>query len=175
MFSFLKKSLSSTTDGNHNTSKNKEEDDPGVETALEAIHEQELTRWKETVYDIIRAIRDPEKPESLEELCVVREELVSVRFLSPDRPTKSSFVVRVGIVPTIPHCSLATLIGLCLRVKLERELPPKRFKVDLYLLEGTHQADEEVTKQINDKERVAAAMENPHLRKTVEECIGDEE
>lgn len=62
-----------------------------------------------------------------------------------------------------------------LRIKLERELPPKRFKVDLYLVEGTHQAEEEVTKQINDKERVAAAMENPHLRKTVEECIGDEE
>ena len=66
-------------------------------------------------------------------------------------------------------------IILSVRVKLERELPPKRFKIDLYLVEGTHQAEEEVTKQINDKERVAAAMENPHLRKTVEECIGDEE
>ena len=46
---------------------------------------------------------------------MVREELVSVRFLSPNRPATSSLVVRVGIVPTIPHCSLATLIGLCLR------------------------------------------------------------
>ena len=60
-------------------------------------------------------------------------------------------------------------------MKLERELPPKRFKIDLYLVEGTHQAEKEVTKQINDKERVAAAMENPHLKKTVEECTGDEE
>ena len=54
MLSFLKKSLSSTTSEQYDTSKNKETDDPGVETALEAIHEQELTRWKETVYDIIR-------------------------------------------------------------------------------------------------------------------------
>ena len=54
MFSFLKKSLSATTSENNNTSKDKEADDPGVETALEAIHEQELTRWRETVYDIIR-------------------------------------------------------------------------------------------------------------------------
>ena len=46
---------------------------------------------------------------------MVREELVSVCFLSPNRPATSSLVVRVGIVPTIPHCSLATLIGLCLR------------------------------------------------------------
>jgi hypothetical protein len=80
-------------------------------------------------------------------------------------------VARVGIVPTIPHCSLATLIGLCIRTKLERELPPKKFKLDLYLVEGSHQTDAEITKQINDKERVAAAMENPHLRKTVEELI----
>ena len=47
--------------------------------------------------------------------------------------------------------------------------------MDLYLVEGTHKSDLEVTKQINDKERVAAAMENPHLRMTVEECIQDEE
>ncbi len=30
-----------------------------------------------------------------------------------------------------------------------------------------------VNKQINDKERVAAAMENPDLRKVVEECVAD--
>jgi hypothetical protein len=29
--------------------------------------------------------------------------------------------------------------------------------------------------QINDKERVAAALENPNLRKTVEDCIKDPE
>ena len=33
----------------------------------------------------------------------------------------------------------------------------------------------QVNKQINDKERVAAAMENPNLRETVEECIKEEE
>ena len=49
MFSFLKKSLSSTTDS-HNKDVPVEE----VETVLEAVHEQELFRWKETVYDIIR-------------------------------------------------------------------------------------------------------------------------
>lgn len=30
-----------------------------------------------------------------------------------------------------------------------------------------------VNKQINDKERIAAAMENPNLKKIVEECILD--
>ena len=32
-------------------------------------------------------------------------------------------------------------------------------------------APQEITKQINDKERVAAALENPNLLKVVEECI----
>lgn len=32
-----------------------------------------------------------------------------------------------------------------------------------------------VNKQINDKERIAAAMENPNLRKLVEDCIKEEE
>lgn len=32
-----------------------------------------------------------------------------------------------------------------------------------------------VNKQINDKERVAAAMENPSLRDIVEKCIKEEE
>jgi hypothetical protein len=32
--------------------------------------------------------------------------------------------------PTVEHCSMATLIGLCIRTKLLRSLPP-RFKVDI--------------------------------------------
>lgn len=35
---------------------------------------------------------------------------------------------RVQFTPTVEHCSMATLIGLCIRVKLLRVLPP-RFKV----------------------------------------------
>jgi hypothetical protein len=36
--------------------------------------------------------------------------------------------VQVRFTPTVEHCSMATLIGLCIRVKLLRALPP-RFKV----------------------------------------------
>jgi metal-sulfur cluster biosynthetic enzyme len=41
--------------------------------------------------------------------------------------------VRVNFTPTIPHCSMATLIGLSIRVKLLRSLPA-RFKVQLSIL-----------------------------------------
>ena len=49
--------------------------------------------------------------------------------------------VDVKFTPTIPHCSMATLIGLCIRVKLLRSLPP-RFKVTVNIKEGTHASEE---------------------------------
>ena len=104
----------------------------------------------------------------MEELNVVQESLVSVTTLSA---YSDKFLVNLEFVPTVPHCSLATLIGLCLRTKLNRELPPGRFKIDIRVKEGTHSTSAEITKQINDKERVAAALENPNLVKVVEECI----
>ncbi len=79
-------------------------------------------------------------------------------------------MIRIEFSPTVPHCSLATMIGLCIRVKLQRSLAVS-YKLDVLVVEGTHSIEEDVNKQINDKERVAAAMENPSLRDVVEECI----
>jgi metal-sulfur cluster biosynthetic enzyme len=49
--------------------------------------------------------------------------------------------VSILFTPTIPHCSMATLIGLSLRVKLLRSLP-SRFKVDIRVTPGTHNSEE---------------------------------
>ncbi|KAM6387879.1 cytosolic iron-sulfur assembly component 2A [Haliaeetus albicilla] len=117
------------------------------------------------VYDIIRTIRDPEKPNTLEELEVVTESCVEVQEIGEDE-----YLVIIRFTPTVPHCSLATLIGLCLRIKLQRCLP-FRHKLEIYISEGTHSTEEDINKQINDKERVAAAMENPNLREIVEQCV----
>merc|ERR1712032_1266901 len=78
--------------------------------------------------------------------------------------------VEVEFTPTIPHCSMATLIGLSIRVKLLRSLPP-RFKVRIEISEGTHQSEKQINKQLNDKECVAAALENHSLIKVVNHCI----
>ncbi|XP_026166508.1 cytosolic iron-sulfur assembly component 2A isoform X2 [Mastacembelus armatus] len=72
------------------------------------------------VYDVIRSIRDPEKPNTLEELEVVTEKCVVVQELGEDE-----YLIIIKFSPTVPHCSLATLIGLCLQVKLQRCLPFK--------------------------------------------------
>ncbi|KAM7344736.1 cytosolic iron-sulfur assembly component galla-1 [Cochliomyia hominivorax] len=142
----------------------------GEDALLHELGYKNATDLQETVYDCLRTIRDPEKPNTLEDLNVIYEDGI---FVMP--PTKSNVsVVRIEFNPTVPHCSLATLIGLCIRVKVERSLP-HNIKIDIFIKKGTHNTEDEINKQINDKERIAAAMENPNLRELVENCIKDEE
>ncbi|CAH1779554.1 unnamed protein product [Owenia fusiformis] len=114
------------------------------------------------VFDLIRDINDPEHPLSLEELNVVTCSQVHV---DDDKNE-----VSIQFTPTIPHCSMATLIGLSIRVKLLRALPA-RFKVDVQIYPGTHASEDAVNKQLADKERVAAALENSHLLEVVNQCL----
>ncbi|XP_070009005.1 protein AE7 isoform X1 [Nicotiana tabacum] len=192
------------------------------------------------IFDHIRDIKDPEHPYSLEELKVITEDAVEVN-------DERSYV-RVRFTPTVEHCSMATVIGLCLRVKLMRCLP-SRYKmtetkptvdvipvmskitenkfmgsnymdwsktirlylrsidkenhlvddppkdetksvwlkedaklflqiknsmhseVDIRVAPGSHATEAAVNKQLNDKERVAAALENPNLVDMVDECL----
>lgn len=123
-----------------------------------------LKQMRELVYDLIRGIIDPEKPETLEELNVVSEEDIFVCRLDKD------YLIKVVFVPTVPHCSLASLIGLSIRTKLETSIPDK-FKLDIFIKEGTHETADDINKQINDKERIAAAMENPNLQRIVNQCL----
>ena len=74
-----------------------------------------------------------------------------------------AYYIRVHFTPTVPHCSLATLIGLCIRVKI-RSCFDRKHKLDIFITKGTHKTEDDVNKQINDKERVAAAMENENLK-----------
>ena len=78
--------------------------------------------------------------------------------------------VKVLFTPTVPSCSMVTLIGLSIRLKLSRVLP-KRFKVDTIVYPGSHTSEMSVNKQLNDKERVAAALENPNLVQKVDLCL----
>ncbi|KAK8673214.1 hypothetical protein V6N13_111563 [Hibiscus sabdariffa] len=107
-------------------------------------------------------IRDPEHPYSLEQLSVLSEESITV--------DEKLGRILITFTPTIQHCSMATVIGLCLRVKLKECFPP-HFKVDIKVAPGSHADEESVNKLLNDKERVAAALENPNLRQLVDECL----
>ncbi|XP_071694962.1 protein AE7-like [Rutidosis leptorrhynchoides] len=114
------------------------------------------------IFDHIRDIKDPEYPYSLEELHVITEDAIEV-------DDKLSYV-RVMFTPTVKHCSMADNIGLCLRVKLMRSLP-SRFKVEIKVAPGTHATEDAVNKLLNDKERVAGALETPIIVKMLDECL----
>lgn len=114
------------------------------------------------IFDLIRDINDPEHPLTLEDLNVVSENHITI--------DNSSNTIKVMFTPTIPHCSMATLIGLAIRVRLLRVLPP-RFKVEVQISPGTHQSEKAVNKQLLDKERVAAALENQSLIGVVNQCL----
>ncbi|XP_038168772.1 cytosolic iron-sulfur assembly component 2B [Arvicola amphibius] len=114
------------------------------------------------IFDLIRSINDPEHPLTLEELNVVEQ--VRIQVSDPES------TVAVAFTPTIPHCSMATLIGLSIKVKLLRSLP-QRFKMDVHITPGTHASEHAVNKQLADKERVAAALENTHLLEVVNQCL----
>jgi len=135
------------------------------------------------VFDIIRNIQDPEHPLALEQLNVVSEEHVVVHDATcndndenddngTDKPHCHYSTIDVRFTPTIPHCSMATLIGLCIRVKLLRSVPT-RFKVIVRINPGTHASELAVNRQLNDKERVIAALENVHLLGVVNKCIAN--
>ena len=159
--SFLDPTFSDASQSDHNVSDTSDED------AIEPFDAQEI-------YDLISTISDPEHPLSLGSLAVVNLPDISIAPTLPHRPSSDLQTVTVLITPTITHCSLATVIGLGVRVRLEQSLPP-RFRVDVKIKEGTHSTAEEVNKQLADKERVAAALENSTLmgviKKMLETCV----
>lgn len=75
------------------------------------------------VYELLRNINDPEHPLTLEQLNIITLDNIEV----DDKQNK----IAVNFTPTIPHCSMATIIGLMIRVKLLRSLP-LRFKVYIF-------------------------------------------
>lgn len=123
------------------------------EERREEIDEQE-------VYDLISTISDPEHPLSLGSLGVAKLDDISIQ--RPTSPRSRISTVTVLLTPTTSACSLTTVIGLGVKVRLLQALPP-RFRVDVRIKEGTSQTADEVNKQLGDKERVAAAMENRNL------------
>jgi hypothetical protein len=141
--------------------------------------------------DHIRHINDPEHPLTLEQLNVTQLEnirvdaaarAIDIKFTPVHICTRStsphsmhsiltlSHCTCAVCVQTIPHCSMATLIGLCLRVKCLRSLP-SHWKVSVAITPGTHASEHAINKQLRDKERVAAALENAHLLDVVNKCI----
>ena len=118
------------------------------------------------IFDLIRNINDPEHPNTLEDLNVVDQSNVLI--------DGNHRIVTVLFTPTIPHCSMATLIGLSIKVKLMRSLL-KRYKIEVAITPGSNVSEAAINKQLADKERVAAALENNYLLSLINQCIDVQE
>lgn len=128
---------------------------------------------QQRVFEIIRDIRDPEHPHSLEELSVV--DLNCINITNPPDDSPGHGKIWVSFTPTVPHCSLASIIGLSIQSKIRESgiLNPKGehyYKLKVTCVDGTHTSAGEINKQLGDKERVSAAFENPKILKVLREC-----
>jgi hypothetical protein len=105
---------------------------------------------------------DPEFPQTLEELNIVNKDLIVIDHVKK--------FVSVLFIPTIPNCSMCMIIGLCIRQQLVSALPPF-YRIIVQIVPETHEDHIGVNKQLADKERVAAALENISLAAVVSKCI----
>lgn len=80
--------------------------------------------------------------------------------------------VFVRITPTIPMCSVATLIGLSVLAKLRRSLP-LGYSIKVGIKPGTHNDDATLNRQLADKERVIAALQNENLIRAISMAVKD--
>lgn len=131
--------------------------------------------WKDTddspFADLISTISDPEHPHTLGQLSVVRLPDIHLSPSPAELPDPDSLITAsIDLTPTINHCSLATVIGLAVRCRLEQTLPPN-YRVDVRMKDGSHAQDDQVNKQLGDKERVAAALENDTLQRMVDKML----
>ncbi|KAI5180453.1 hypothetical protein NEOKW01_0757 [Nematocida sp. AWRm80] len=108
------------------------------------------------IYEMIRGIKDPEYDCTLEDLKVVDSASVEI----------SNERITVYITPTIPHCSMVSIIGLSILYKITRSIDSK-YIVRAVIREGTHVLEEKINLQLEDIDRVFSAFNNESILNTI--------
>eukprot|EP00919_Chromeraceae_sp_WS-2016_P019956 GHVR01047431.1.p1 GENE.GHVR01047431.1~~GHVR01047431.1.p1 ORF type:complete len:128 (+),score=32.03 GHVR01047431.1:86-469(+) len=111
------------------------------------------------MYYLLGDIMDPEHPFTLSQLRIISPSYIKI---TTDNPMKLIYVTII-FKPTVPYCTLASIIGICIRYKLENIYGRNKYKINIYVKEGSHNEYESISKKMNDKERYAAALENKNL------------
>jgi len=132
----------------------------------------DLDSLRDEIFSLIRYIQDPEHQLSLEQLGVVKKKHISFNLIHPHSTSTllsstTPYSILIEFIPTVPHCSLARLIGLCIRSTVQQHIP--EIKLDVQILPGTHNTIDDINKQLADKERCCAALEQPALADKVKE------
>ena len=128
----------------------------------------------ETIFELLRDIKDPEHPYTLEQLNVINYDGISIKQLTESDLCliKSNLpinIISVEFTPTVPHCSLVGIIGLSILYKLKKHI--SNFQIELKVAEHSHSQEDVYNKQFTDNERILAAFENETIVEIIESCI----
>lgn len=159
-----------------------ENENPSISRSIHPQYDVDLVDGKikdvtrEAIFQLLRGIKDPEYPYSLEQLSIISLDEIYVEGLrngdvlcSRGQPVRS---VDVVFTPTVPHCSMAGIIGLTIIYKLMKFT--KNYMLTVRIKEGTHSTFQALNKQLSDKDRVFAAFENEELIDIINLCIGED-
>ncbi|KAM0681670.1 Mitotic spindle-associated MMXD complex subunit MIP18 [Glugoides intestinalis] len=128
---------------------------------------------KKSIFEIIRHIKDPEHPYDLEVLGIVGLNDIDVFDIENSTILCTSGqpipFIKVIFTPTVPHCSMAGIIGLSIIYQLMAYTVGYVIKVEIK--EETHSMYQALNKQLSDKDRIFAAFENEGLLDIIESCI----
>lgn len=128
---------------------------------------------KETIFETIRYIYDPEHPYNLEQLGIISLVDINVsEYENKDVICKSGQPIKsidVVFTPTIPHCSMAGIIGLCIIYQLMEFT--EKYVINVSIKENTHNTYQALNKQLSDKDRIFAAFENEGLVDIILSCV----
>ncbi len=126
-----------------------------------------------TIFEIIRDIKDPEHPNSLEELQIVSKNDIKITEINDDEVLCKFNIplpcIEITIAPTVPHCSMAGIIGICVLSELQKFID--KYWIKLLIKEDSHVNREALNKQLSDKDRVMAALENEGLSDLIASCV----
>lgn len=119
-----------------------------------------LSSLEECVWHCCHVIKDPEFPYTLGQLRIINAQDIHEGPISLD----------ISFSPTVPHCSMTGIIGLCVIWKVSScvMLGGKHLRVSVK--DGTHNSSKALNKQLHDKERVLAALENQSMMDVISSC-----
>lgn len=143
---------------------------------------------EDSIFEVIRDIKDPEHPYTLEQLGVVSKADITVGETEGYNTGNNSVPsavdaaraplcstglplrhVTVTFTPTVPHCSMAGMIGLALVYQIMRYT--SGLWIRIRIKENTHSNYMALNKQLSDRDRVLAALENEAVIDLLDFCV----
>ena len=141
---------------------------------------KKILTWAPLGFSIINqfdSIIDPEYPMILSELKIIKLE----RIIITSKLSSRSIVCNLSFFPTYGQCKLAPLIGIAIAIYTLKISSMKKLikifnnkwviKFKIFLPQKNHTVGNSITKQLNDMERLSAALENNSIRLSILKCI----